>query len=233
MTNPWKRREVIGDATLYLGDCLEILPTLQQHDLGIHDPPYGVGENAMRIASRTKLAKTTDYGDFDWDNEPMSDDRIALCISSAKNTIIWGGNYFKVPPSSGWLVWDKINSGNFADCELAWTNLKMSVRMFRHMWNGMLRDSEKGLPRVHPTQKPVALMDWCLSHAADATTIIDACMGSAPVGIAAATRGLKYTGIELMERNFDIACERIDNAYRQKPMFEPDAPRRSEQVKLL
>jgi site-specific DNA-methyltransferase (adenine-specific) len=217
----YKRMEVIGNATLYLGDCREILPTLAKHDLGIHDPPYGVGENAHRVASRRKLAKTTDYGDFDWDKEPMSADRIALCIGAAKETIIWGGNYFTVAPSRGWLVWDKVNGKNcFADCELAWTNLKTSVRMFRHMWNGMLRDSESAAPRVHPTQKPIALMDWCVSLASDPKTVIDACMGSAPVGIAAVKRGLKYTGIELMERNFDIACERIENAQRQQKLFE-------------
>jgi len=210
---------IIGNATLYLGDCMDILPTLAKHDLGIHDPPYGIGENASRVASRGKLAKTTDYGSFDWDSEPMSDDRILMCIAAADETIIWGGNYFAVAPSRGWLVWDKINSGNFADCELAWTNIKMSVRMFRHMWNGMLRDSEKG-PRVHPTQKPVALMDWCINWANKPKTIIDACMGSGPVGIAAVKRGLQYTGIELMERNFDIACTRIENAQRQASLFE-------------
>lgn len=112
-----------------------------------------------------------------------------------------------------------IIGGNcFADCELAWTNVKMSVRLFRHMWNGMLRDTEKE-PRVHPTQKPVALMDWCISHASAPKTILDACMGSGPVGIATVRRGLHYTGIELMERNFDIACERIENAQRQVRLF--------------
>jgi site-specific DNA-methyltransferase (adenine-specific)/modification methylase len=189
------------------------------HDLGIHDPPYGIGENAYRVASRGKLAKTTDYGDFDWDSEPMSDDRIQLCIAAAKETILWGGNYFKVPPARGWLVWDKINGDNcFADCELAWTNIEMSVRLFRHMWNGMLRDSEKG-PRVHPAQKPVALMDWCISHANNPKTVIDGCMGSGSVGMAAVKQGLKYSGIELMERNFDISCERIDMAQRQGRLF--------------
>lgn len=211
---------VIGNATLYLGDCLEILPTLPKSDLVIADPPYGVGENAHRIASRTKLAATIDYGDFDWDAQPATNEEIAATMAAGAHCILWGGNYFCVPPSRGWLVWDKDNSGNFADCELAWTNLPISVRLFRHMWNGMLRASERNTPRVHPTQKPIALMAWCIERCkVKPKTVIDPFMGSAPVGIACAAVGIAYIGIEKMRRNFDIACERIENAQRQQRMF--------------
>lgn len=213
------RVETIGNATLYLGDCLEILATLPKVALVLTDPPYGVGENAHRVASIGKLAKTIDYGDFEWDSQPASRAHIDACMAAGKNSIIWGGNYFHVPPARGWLVWDKINSGNFADCELAWTNLPMSVRQFRHMWNGMLRDSEKSTPRVHPTQKPVKLMEWCLSHASSADSVLDAFMGSGTTGIACANMGKRFIGIEQDERYFEIACKRIGAAYAQGRLF--------------
>jgi site-specific DNA-methyltransferase (adenine-specific)/modification methylase len=214
MSDPWKRKEVIGSATLYLGDCLEILPTLPKVDAVITDPPYGIGEAAGKNASRTKLAVATDYGNDDWDNAPLDPARLALVLAAAPKVVMWGGNYYSLPAASKWLVWDKINSGDFADCELAWTNLPGAVRMFRHMWNGMLRDSERG-PRVHPTQKPVALMRWCLQQAKGPTSGVDACMGSGPVGIACHEIGAKYFRIEKESKYFDIACERIENAQRQ------------------
>lgn len=207
---------IIGNAVLYYADCLDVLPTLPKADLVIADPPYGVGENAHRVASRTKLAATIDYGSFDWDSAPASPEQISATMAAGRHCIIWGGNYFNVPPSRGWLVWDKINSGNFADCELAWTNLPISVRLFRHMWNGMLRDSEKSEPRVHPTQKPIALMKWCISKVKEKPKlVVDPFMGSAPVGIACMDMDIQYIGIEKMKRNFNIACERIERAQQQ------------------
>lgn len=195
---------------IYHGDCREILPLLPKVDLVLTDPPYGIGENAHRIASRTKLAKTTDYGSFDWDSEPASKDEINATRDSAKQLIIWGGNYFHLPPSRGWLVWDKDNSGNFADCELAWTNLKMSVRMFRFTWNGMIRAGEsRGVKRFHPTQKPVELMRWCLSFAPDAQTILDPFMGSGTTLRAAKDLGRQAIGIEINEAYCEIASKRL------------------------
>ena len=196
--------------TIYHGDCLEILPTLPRADLVLTDPPYGLQENAHRVASRGKLAKTTDYGSFDWDKEPASDEEIAGSLSAAREAIIWGGNYFTLPPSRMWLVWDKVNGGNdFADCELAWTNLKGSVRLFRHMWNGMLRESENDCSRVHPTQKPIALMKWCLGFTPDAKTVIDPFCGSGPVLVAAKERGIDAIGIEIEEKYCEIAAKRL------------------------
>src|SRR5207247_1043787 len=100
-----------------------------------------------------------------WDKESASDDRILLSLGAAARSIIWGGNYFShlLDPRASWLIWDKLNSGDFADCELAWTNLDQAARLFRHRWNGMIRQSENNAPRVHPTQKPIALMKWCLA----------------------------------------------------------------------
>lgn len=213
---------IIGNATLYHGDAREVLPTLARADLCIVDPPYGLGESPRKIASRGRVhgggILLTDYGDFDWDENTLDAPTLAAILAAADRVILWGGNYYPLPPASKWLVWDKDNSGDFADCELAWTNLPGAVRIFRHMWNGMLRASERG-PRVHPTQKPVALMRWCLQQAGAVTNVVDPCMGSAPIGIACAELGLPYIGIERDEGYFRIASERIDNAQRQARMF--------------
>lgn len=209
---------VIGNAELWYGDMWDVIPRLEiKADLCLCDPPYGIGESNTKAASRGKLAAPIDYGDFDWDNKPVPYEYISLAIESAHNSIIWGGNYYPLPPSSCWLIWDKINGDNdFADCEMAWTNFPAAVRLYRHMWNGMLRDSEKNEPRVHPTQKPVALMKWCITKMkAPCRLIIDPFMGSAPVGIACMDMGIDYIGIEKMRRNFDIACERIERAQQQ------------------
>jgi len=213
---------IIGNAILYHAEMLQVLPTLPKADLVIADPPYGIGESNKRALSRGNCkAAPINYGDFDWDNTPASPEEIAATIAAGKHCIIWGGNYFHLPPVTGWLVWDKINSGDFADCELAWTNLRIAVRQFRHMWNGMLRDSERKEPRVHPTQKPVALMKWCITKCKEKpTVVVDPYMGSAPVGIACMDMGIHYIGIEKDKRNFDIACERIDRAQQQLKLFE-------------
>jgi site-specific DNA-methyltransferase (adenine-specific)/modification methylase len=208
----------IGNATLYLGDCLEILPALPKCDLLLTDPPYGIGENRSRVMSRMsrkKAVKPIDYGDFTWDSQPASAEEIAMCLQAARQSIIWGGNYFGLPPASKWLVWDKLNSGDFADAELAWTSLPGAVRCFRHMWNGMLRASERHVPRVHPTQKPVALMAWCMDQAGRPQVTVDAFMGSGTTGIAAIQLGLSFIGIEREPDYFDIACRRIEDAQRQ------------------
>jgi site-specific DNA-methyltransferase (adenine-specific)/modification methylase len=208
---------VIGNAELYHADCLDVLPNLPQACLVIADPPYGIGESNAKAASRGKLAAPIDYGSFDWDKQPASPEQIAATIAAGKHCIIWGGNYFDLPPQPGWLTWDKMNGGNdFADCELAWSNLPIAARLFRHMWNGMLRDSERNEPRVHPTQKPIALMKWCITKRKEMPKlIVDPFAGSGPVGVACMDMGIKYIGIEKMKRNFDILCERIDRAQQQ------------------
>lgn len=174
------RVEKIGDATLYLGDCREILPTLPKVDAVVTDPPYGIGESAGKAKTRTgpngigggKYVR--DYGVYDWDDEPISPDTLALVLASARWAIVFGGNYYALPPSSCWLVWDKENGANdFADCELAWTNLPKAVRRIRFMWNGMLR-ANKETRGDHPTQKPVGVMTWAIGQIpGPAQTIID------------------------------------------------------------
>jgi len=150
--------------TLYLGDCREILPTLPKVDAVVTDPPYGIGEAAGKNASRGNLAVAKDYGDARWDDDPIDQELLRIVRSAGDYAVIFGGNYYDCPPASCWLVWDKENGTNdFADCELAWTNIPKAVRRLKFMWNGMLR--AHGEPRGdHPTQKPVGVMKWCIQQ---------------------------------------------------------------------
>jgi len=219
------REEIIGDARLILGDCLEVLPTLGRVDAVVTDPPYGIDENDRKIASRGKLAAPKDYGAVNWDKAPCSPEQIAAMRSCSRWQIIFGGNYFELPPSSCWLVWDKQNGDNdFADCELAWTNMPRAVRRVYWRWNGMIRKGDD--VREHPTQKPVGVMDWCLTQLPDGVaSICDPFMGSGTTGVACAKAGLRFIGIEREPKYFDIACRRIDDAYKQPRLFAEPAPK--------
>lgn len=217
------RTEIIGDATLYLGDCREVLPTLPRVDAVVTDPPYGIGEAAGANQSRSNLASARDYGVDAWDDE-TADDALAVALSRARWAIVFGGNYYNLPPSPCWLVWDKLNTGDFADCELAWTNLHKAVRRIRYMWNGMLRAN--GEPRGdHPTQKPVGVMLWTLQQLPPTVgTVCDPFMGSGTTGVACIKLGLDFIGIEREPKYFDIACRRIEEAWKQPRLFEEPKP---------
>jgi DNA modification methylase len=212
VTNP----VIIGRATLWLGDCRDILPTLPKVDAVVTDPPYGIGEAAGKAKTRKGLGPTRDYGNDDWDNEPIDPSTIKKIVEKARFSVIFGGNYYMLPPTSCWLVWDKENGENdFADCELAWTNIPKAVRRIRFMWNGMLR--AKGEERGdHPTQKPIGVMKWAISHVPPpADLILDPFMGSGTTGVAAVQMGRSFIGIEREPKYFDIAAKRIEDAQRQ------------------
>lgn len=223
---PWQKKVVIGNCTLLLGDCREVLPHLPKVDLVLTDPPYGIKETGnnsrqkdgiSRLGTKTRLVN---YEKMDWDNKPPEKELIDKLISSSKHSIIFGGNYFNVSPSKCWFVWDKLNSGDFADAELAWSNINSAVRVFRHRWNGMIRDSEHSTPREHPTQKPIALMEWCINLAPKNTlTVADPFMGSGTTGVACANMGKTFYGVEREPKYFDIACKRIEAAYAQGRLF--------------
>lgn len=206
---------------IYHGDCGDVLPGLLKADLVLTDPPYGIGENARRVAGRGKMATPTDYGEFDWDEEPASEELIQMTINAGHKCILWGGNYFNVSPSKAWLVWDKQNTGDFADCELAWTNLDQAVRIFRFMWNGMLRAGEaRGVKRVHPTQKPRELMTWCLGFVPEAESVIDPFMGAGGTLCAARLKRMSAIGIEKEERYCEAAANRLEAIEAQPVLFE-------------
>ena len=204
-----------GGITIYHGDCREIAPTLQFKGLVLADPQYGIG-HPTDYASRGRgaLAATQDFLQVRGDDEAF-DPRWLLTIGSQR--VIWGANYFadKLPPQSGWLVWDKrtqndVGVNDQADGEIAWTDCVKGVRIFRHMWNGFWRDSERGLS-LHPTQKPAALMAWCLSLRWLRTTseVLDPYMGSGPTLVAAKSLSRRAIGIEIEERYCEIAAERL------------------------
>lgn len=225
----------IGNATLYLGDCMDILPTLDKVDAVITDPPYGIGEsggekNRIRNGdgrTRFLIPKHTDFG---WDKNRPEKKVFDLMIQKSKKFICWGGNYFSdyFPASMGWLYWDKKIGGDFSDGELAYTNMNKALRSFSmHPFQGL----SGGKDRVHPTQKPLDLMKWCIEQAGYPETILDPFMGSGTTGVAAIQMGRKFIGIEREPKYFDIACKRIEQATKQVDMFieQPKA----EQVSLL
>jgi site-specific DNA-methyltransferase (adenine-specific)/modification methylase len=207
------RVEHIGRATLYLGDCRDILPTLGKVDAVVTDPPYGIGEAAGKAKTRGKLAVAKDYGNDTWDNEPIAHELLQMVRAAGRWNIIFGGNYYDCPPAKCWLIWDKLNGSNdFADCELAWTNLPKAVRRIRYLWNGMIR--EPGAQRGdHPTQKPLEVMKWCIGHLPEPNdTILDPFMGSGTTGVAAIQMGRSFIGIEREPKYFEAACRRIREA---------------------
>jgi DNA modification methylase len=214
------RVETIGDATLYLGDCREILPTLGKVDAVVTDPPYGIGEDGGRFRGR-KGQNIRVLPGLGWDKQRPEKEIFDLMRAASDEQIIWGGNYFAdfLPPSKGWLYWQKLMGGDFADGELAWTSLDRALREFTKC--------PKGQGAEHPTQKPEALMKWCLLFLPKANTICDPFMGSGTTGVAAVKLGRSFIGIEREPSYFDIACRRIEAAYKQPDMFvaRPDPPK--------
>ena len=214
----------IGQATLYLGDCVDLLPTIAKVDAVVTDPPYGIGiDKSMAKSSGAQSggmkAKKGVYEASGWDDEPIGKKHIDLLFKAANHQIIFGGNYFELPPTKCWLLWDKEINGNFADAEMAWTNLNKPVKLKRYMWNGMLRANNEARGD-HPTQKPIGIMQWVISHLpTEANTIIDPFMGSGTTGVACAKMGKTFIGIEREQKYFDIACKRIEDAYAQADMF--------------
>ncbi len=216
------RVEHISDHTLYLGDCLEIMQEFEdgQFDAVVTDPPYGIGEAAGKNKSRGKLAVAQDFGNDDWDNQPASRESLAKLRAISRHQIVFGGNFFDLPPSPCWLVWDKQNgASDFADCELAWTNLAGAVRKIEYRWSGMLQhDMKNKEQREHPTQKPVPVIVWCLGHVAADRSVLDPFMGSGTTGVACQRFGRKFTGIEIEPKYFDIACRRIERECLQEKL---------------
>lgn len=227
------RIETIAEGiTLYLGDCREILPTLGRIDAVVTDPPYGLKEAAGKNKSRSVLATSKDYGNLEWDNEPPPRWLIEMMRDMSRWQIIFGGNYFDLPPSSCWLVWDKKNGNNdFADCELAWTNLPKAVRRVEWLWHGMMRKGSD--VREHPTQKPLGVMAFALDQLPDdVRAVCDPFMGSGTTGVAAIQKGLQFVGIERELAYFDSSCRRLTEAILAPKLFV-DAPVVAKQEAML
>lgn len=208
------RVEQIGDATLYLGDCMEVLPTLPKVDAVITDPPYGMAEKLSGSGSGRWKKLYDEKGGFSWDQEAPN--VVIELPAMADKAVIWGGNFFRLPPSRAWLVWNKIIR-NFSTsvCELAWTNLDRPINAFDYSHGQLATEGKQ-----HPTQKPLPLMKWCIEQCGDAHLILDPFMGSGTTGVAAVQMGRKFIGIEREPKYFDIACERIARAVAQQSLFD-------------
>ena len=221
---------IIGKATLYNMDCMELLKTTPDkfYDLAIVDPPYGIGENGDRNKSRGKLATSQNYKAFAGNDLYAPDiEYFEQLQRISKNQIIWGANHFAdrlpCPKSPCWVVWDKVNGEtDFADSELAYTSFKTAVRNFRFQWQGMLQgDMKNKESRIHPTQKPVKLYEWLLTnYAKQGDKILDTHLGSGSHAIACNNLGFELTACELDNGYFDASVKRITAANQQIRMFE-------------
>jgi len=189
--------------TIWHGDCREVAPSLCRVDLILTDPPYGLGDRWSGGGSWQHHKGI--YADAKkWDQAPPANDTLLAIIGMAPIAIVWGYNYFTLPPSRGFLAWVKANSMNtVADLEIAWTNIDFPAKLFRESRNPDGR-------REHPTQKPLSLFKWCISRAGDsAQTILDPFMGSGTTLRAAKDLGRKAIGIEIEERYCEIAARRM------------------------
>tara|TARA_Y100001951_G_C11246193_1_gene243522 strand:- start:53 stop:727 length:675 start_codon:yes stop_codon:yes gene_type:complete len=220
------KEERIGNQRLILGDCLDVMPLLGRFDSVVTDPPYGIGEDGGKFRGRKGDGNRV-LPKKSWDKERPSKKIFDVIFSISNHKIIWGGNYFAdlLPPSRGWLYWSKLMGGSFADGELAYTSLDSVVRQFT------LCNKMKG--KVHPTQKPDALMKWCINHLPEDTqTILDPFMGSGTTLVACQKLGRKGTGIELDPDYFEVACKRVDEAARQPDLFVKN-PTKAKQGSLI
>ena len=217
--------ETIGDCTLYLGDCRDILPTLGKVDAVVTDPPYGLGDKWKCGGGSKGSSWRFDPAEaMSWDGDTV--DSVLDLPSYADQVIIWGGNYYALPPVRCWLLWDKKQNDQWTtgQGELAWTNLDRPLRIFRL---AQCEQANEG-PKYHPTQKPLSLMEWCLKWI-DGRTILDPFMGSGTTGAACANLGRAFIGIEREPTYFDIACRRIEEAYKQPRLFAEPALKQTQQ----
>ena len=216
------RVEQIGSCTLYLADCMDILPTLGKVDAVVTDPPYGIDWKPRVNHQNQKWIDKVDFS-------------VEEIATFSKEATIWGAEYLapKLPPSKSWLTWVKrpVNSGDFsadsrtyATTELAWSNVGKSA-FFVLVWDGGMRSGQKdNRTFCHPSQKPVELMEWCIARHSNAKSVLDPFMGSGTTGVACVNLGRKFIGIEKEPEYFDIACERIQQAVNQPKLFNEKTP---------
>jgi len=211
---------------LYNMDCMVGMKQFpdKYFELAIVDPPYGINMDGGKIGGG-KCGTAKNYTKKQWDDKPPDKSYFDELIRVSKNQIIWGANHFisRIPyDSSCWIVWDKDNTGNFADCELAWTSFNTAVRKYRYRWNGMLQENMKNKEiRIHPTQKPVALYKWLLKNYANkGDKILDTHVGSASSIIACIDMGFEYMGFEIDKEYYEAAQERMRIHMQQQTIFE-------------
>lgn len=215
----------MSEVKLYLGDCLEVMKTLETGsvDAVVTDPPYGMDLDTDFSGFNGWKSKGHEYPPIIGDDKRFNP---VPFLAIGKIHIFWGAQYYchSLPERGGWLVFNKRGRGApseicFGDCELAWCDIGQSVRMFTHMWHGVSRWSNEG--RLHPSQKPVALMKWCLErYTQPGDTILDPFMGSGTTGVACVQTGRNFIGIEIDPGYFEIARRRIEIAQMQPGLFD-------------
>jgi site-specific DNA-methyltransferase (adenine-specific) len=216
------RIEKISDGvTLYNADNSDVLSTLGSVDAVVTDPPYGInlttgiGVTDWRRQRRGEEGQKFGQSQNDWDIETPPEELFNQLREMSVNQIFWGGNYFELPPAKAFLVWDKIQPEDYTAsmAEFAWINFGTMAKIFRY-------NARAAIGNVHPTQKPLRLMEWCLTLLPDpAQLILDPYMGSGTTGVAAVSMGRKFIGIEREPMYFDIACKRISEACKQPALF--------------
>lgn len=198
------------------GDCMDYLPQFpdKYFDIAVVDPPYGI--NINNNIGRRKGDKNSDYPKAYWDNNPPSADYFEELFRVSKKAVIWGGNYFYLPPTKCFLIWRKPQISedvSFSMCEYAWTNLEGTAKE----WVGMSNEKD----RIHATQKPVALYEWILSrYAKKGDKILDTHVGSASSLIACHNMGYEYIGFEKDEHYYDLASKRLQEHRVQLTLFD-------------
>lgn len=209
------RKEIIGNATLYLGDCAEIIPTLGHVDACVTDPPYGIGKDGQTQSTGGHGGRKG-YEFVGWDAVRPERTIFDMIRQISNHQIIWGGNYFAdmLPATGKWLVWDKGQNLNQSDGELAYTSMNGALRILIVNRVELAKDKAE-----HPTQKPVYLMEWCIHQLPEVTTILDPFMGSGSTGVAALRMKKQFIGIEKHEPYFDICCRRLAEAQKQEGLW--------------
>ena len=210
MSDPWKRREVIGDATLYLGSCDEILVGLPYVDAILTDPPFGV-QNFVQITGNIRGPIVT------WNEKTPGECVFRQFRHMSEHRIIWGAEHFNCFEGHGALIWDKNQPmPDFSKAEIASKSWGKKTEMLRLTWTNFVNTKQSN----HPCERPVALYEWCIKlFPNNPKVVLDAYMGSGSVGVACMNLCRKFIGIEIEPKYFDIACERIENAQRQARMF--------------
>ena len=210
---------IIGRATLYLGDCRDILPTLPKVDLLLTDPPFGVG-NFVQTSGR-KTGHGISHGKrVDWNDTPPPEDTFGLMRASANNRIIWGANFFNCfEDRGGAIVWDKVQAmPNFSKADIASCNHYQKTEIVRIPWTNFVATHKAETD--HPCERPVALYEWCIDYLpGPIDTVLDPFMGSGSCGVATVRKGLSFVGIERDPHWFAVACKRIEDAQRQGDFF--------------
>ena len=191
------------------------------------DPPYGIAHLWKKQHSGRNGKSVLWDGKNEWDSRTLPGE-LGAAIALCEKSIVWGGNYYDLPPSRGYLIWDKIQEFSNADSEYAWCSWAQTPRTFRY---ARAQLSSEG--KEHPTQKPLPLMEWCLGFLPNAHTILDPFMGSGTTGVACARLGRRFIGVEIEEKYFSIACKRIEQAQRQADLFVRPAAREPAPVTLL